>query len=119
MGSPSGSLGSSGAVHGGPLEALKNVLLVGLRPLQFFGVCQQATRPFRCLYDQRHIYVCRSADGELVLVEYWLSSGQWGYVREVWAPPKLLAKAKSTENERRHEAQVRDLTRPGPKARRI
>ena len=27
------------------------------------------------------------------VVEYWFSSGWWGYVREVWAPSKLLAKA--------------------------
>ena len=40
-------------------------------------------------------------------------------MRGVWAPPKLLANAKSAENERRHDAEVRDLTRPGPKARRI
>ena len=38
---------------------------------------------------------------------------------EVWALPKLLAKAESAENERRPEADVRDLARPGPKARRI
>ena len=31
----------------------------------------------------------------------------------VWAPPNLLAEAKSDENERR--LRVRDLTRPGPK----
>jgi len=29
-------------------------------------------------------------------------------VQGVWAPPKLLAKAKRAENERRHEAGVRD-----------
>ena len=35
------------------------------------------------------------------------------------ASPKLPAQAKSAESEQRHEAEVRDLTRPGPKARRI
>ena len=34
-------------------------------------------------------------------------------------PPQLLAKAESAENERRHEAEFRGLTHPGPKARRI
>ena len=29
-------------------------------------------------------------------------------MRGVWASPKLLAKAKSAENDRRHEAEVRD-----------
>ena len=47
------------------------------------------------------------------------SIGWWGYVRGVWASPKRLSKAKSAENERRHEAGIRDLTRPGPKARRV
>lgn len=41
------------------------------------------------------------------------SIGRWGVVREVWARAahKLLAKDKSAESERRHEAQVQDLTR--------
>ena len=40
-------------------------------------------------------------------------------MRGVWASPELLAKAKSAESKRRHEAEVRDLTRPGPIGRRI
>ena len=39
------------------------------------------------------------------------------YHTGVWAPPKLLAEAKSDENERR--LRVGDLARPGPMARRI
>ena len=41
------------------------------------------------------------------------------YDTGVGGSPKLLAEAKSSENERRHEARLRNLTRPGPKARRI
>ena len=74
LGGPSGSLGGSGTVHGGPLEPLQDGLPVGVRPLQICGGSQQATLPFRCLlYHQGNIDVCRSTEGELVLVEYWFS----------------------------------------------
>ena len=77
------------------------------------GAHLRATRPARTLYLRRKRVSLMSTRGELVSVSYRSGIGWWGYVRGVCAPPKLLAKAKSAENERRHEA------RPGPTARRI
>ena len=49
---------------------------------------------------------------------YWAATDQLpGYHTGGLTPPKLLAEAKSDENERRQR--VRDLTRPRPVARRI
>ena len=43
--SPSGSLGCSGVIHGGALEALKDGLPAEVRPLMILGGCQQEPVP--------------------------------------------------------------------------
>ena len=119
---PWGPLGGSRRILWGSLGAHRDGLPVEMRFLRSRGDPnrQPTGNPSLQMLILAREYRCSHVRRRWSGITWYRSSiGKWGCVQGVWAPPQLLAKAKSAENERRHEAEVRDLTRPGLKAPRV